>query len=128
LGVSNTIFSQTPAPQLISNGLKFVSVTPGLDFTCGLSTDHFAYCWGNNANGQLGDGTTESRSIPQRVLGGHQFTKVASGRHFTCGLTVNRSIYCWGSNVFGELGIGDPGNELSGASFRTKPVGLGGLK
>jgi len=128
LGVSNTMFSVTPVPQLVPGGLKFISVTPGLDFTCGLATDRFAYCWGNNANGQLGDGTTESRSDPQRVLGGHEFTKVLSGRHFTCGLTVAHTIYCWGSNIFGELGIGDPGNEVLGNSFRTEPVGLGGAK
>jgi alpha-tubulin suppressor-like RCC1 family protein len=114
-------------PQLIPGGLKFTSITPGLDFTCGLTTSGEAYCWGNNIAGALGDGTTLSRSTPAPVIGGHHFTNLQSGRLFTCGLTVERRVYCWGEDVFGDLGNGEQGAALFGAYFSTKPVGVGGL-
>jgi alpha-tubulin suppressor-like RCC1 family protein len=45
----------------------------GAEHTCGLTTDHRVYCWGNNAYGQIGDGTSSPdvfrRLTPTRVLG-----------------------------------------------------------
>jgi alpha-tubulin suppressor-like RCC1 family protein len=46
----------TPVP--VAGGLEFSGVTVGGSHTCGRTTDLQAYCWGNNAVGQLGDGTT----------------------------------------------------------------------
>ena len=42
----------------------------GISHLCGLSRDgrNLVYCWGNNASGQLGDGTTDLRFDPLRVL------------------------------------------------------------
>jgi alpha-tubulin suppressor-like RCC1 family protein len=62
-----------------------------------------AYCWGGNAQGQLGDGTTEERPDPTPVQGGLQFQALAAGSH-TCGLTTDGAIYCWGKNGRGQLG------------------------
>ena len=37
--------------------------------TCGVTTDHRAYCWGDNTDGQLGDGTRTQRLLPTAVVG-----------------------------------------------------------
>jgi alpha-tubulin suppressor-like RCC1 family protein len=34
------------------------------NYTCGVTTDARGYCWGENTEGYLGDGTTTSRSTP----------------------------------------------------------------
>ena len=50
--------------------LRFRQVSAGYGFTCGVTTDDLAYCWGTNGSGQLGDGTTNPRSRPHAVTGG----------------------------------------------------------
>lgn len=127
LGTPASEFPASSTPQLIPGGLKFTSITPGLVFTCGRAVDGQAYCWGDNSNGQLGDGTTINRSTPAPVAGGYHFAQVKSGRHHTCGLTVDGHVYCWGGNTFGELGYGDAGTALFGSYFSARPVGVGGL-
>jgi alpha-tubulin suppressor-like RCC1 family protein len=45
----------------------FTMVAPGASHICGLSLSGEAYCWGHNADGQLGTGDTASASVPVRV-------------------------------------------------------------
>jgi hypothetical protein len=75
---------------------------------CGITADTTTYCWGPNASGQLGDGTTVDApdSLPVAVVGGHKFASLALGRAHTCGITVAGAALCWGSNDRGELGVG----------------------
>jgi prepilin-type N-terminal cleavage/methylation domain-containing protein len=65
-----------------------------------------AYCWGLNSTGQVGDGSTTSRSSPTLVKGGLKFASITNGSAHTCGITHEGKGYCWGSNSFGALGIG----------------------
>ena len=43
---------------------RWASISAGLLRTCGIRTDNKSYCWGNNDQGQLGDGTTGRASPP----------------------------------------------------------------
>ena len=54
-------------PIAVSGGIQFSTVALGNSHTCGLGVDHAIYCWGSNASGQLGDGTTTNRAAPVRV-------------------------------------------------------------
>jgi alpha-tubulin suppressor-like RCC1 family protein len=66
LGNGTTISpSTTPVP--VAGELTFASLTAGEDHTCGLTSGETAYCWGRNFAGQLGDGTTTSRTTPVAV-------------------------------------------------------------
>jgi hypothetical protein len=72
------------------------------------------YCWGKNARGQLGDGTTTDRGTPTAVAGGLAFRSVSAGHAHSCGLTASGAAYCWGTNGFGNLlGSGDLGGYVS---------------
>jgi hypothetical protein len=100
-------------PVLVSGGLSFAAVSAGFEFdlrehTCGVTTGGVAYCWGSNAFGQLGDGTSLNiKIVPVLVLGGHTFASVrAAGADHTCGVTTGGVAYCWGWNSQGVLGDG----------------------
>lgn len=71
LGNGNTTDSNVPV-YVRNSSLNivygFVHVTAGADHTCGLRSDGAAYCWGRNADGQLGDGTNTQRTAPEGVL------------------------------------------------------------
>jgi alpha-tubulin suppressor-like RCC1 family protein len=77
----------------------------GVAHTCALAESGIAYCWGFNSDGQLGDGTTTSRTIPAPVSGGHAFSSIALGGAFGCGRD-GADIWCWGTNTDGQLGNG----------------------
>ena len=79
-------------------------MSTGLDHACGITTAGETYCWGYNANGQLGDGTTADSPVPVRVSGGVVFESVAAGSRGTCGLTASGVAYCWGYNGNGNVG------------------------
>ena len=56
-----------PEPVEVSGGLTFGQMAPGEEFTCGLTLDGIAHCWGSNRAGWLGDGTIEDRLEPTPV-------------------------------------------------------------
>lgn len=73
--------------------------------TCGISLNR-AYCWGNNAVGELGDGSTSNRAVPTPVAGGLQVIGISAGGVHTCAWTGTNRGYCWGGNNAGQLGNG----------------------
>lgn len=60
----------TPSPREVSGGVSFNQLSAGARFTCGVSTDRVAYCWGANDRGQLGVGSTVDTSTPIPVITG----------------------------------------------------------
>jgi hypothetical protein len=99
---------------------KFATVSVASSYACATTTEGDAYCWGNNAFGQLGDGTTTNQLMPIAVKGGLKFKQLVHGGRtvmrqgglFTCGLTNAGQAHCWGNNDFGELGDGTRTDRL----------------
>lgn len=74
-------------------------------FSCARDASGAVFCWGGNARGRLGDGTTTSRSTPA-VVGGLTAKELkVSGSH-ACARRVDDTVVCWGGNQSGELGDG----------------------
>jgi alpha-tubulin suppressor-like RCC1 family protein len=55
-------------PTAVSGGLVFQSISAGEVSTCGVTTAHLAYCWGDNEYGQLGTGNTTSFQVPTKII------------------------------------------------------------
>jgi alpha-tubulin suppressor-like RCC1 family protein len=109
-----------PALTLVSSpALSFLQVSTGLFHTCGVTADHRAFCWGQNGDGQLGDGTTDNDSTPVAVAGGLHFLQISAGVTHSCGVTTDNRAYCWGRNLSGRLGNGTMTSSL-------RPVAVAG--
>jgi alpha-tubulin suppressor-like RCC1 family protein len=63
-------------------------------------------CWGENARGQLGDGSLERSTTPSTVAGLDDASDVDGGHQHTCALRYTGEVRCWGANIYGELGDG----------------------
>lgn len=51
----------------MAGGVSFAAVSAGYAHTCGLTVGGAAYCWGNNYQGQLGDGSGRLSNSPRYV-------------------------------------------------------------
>jgi alpha-tubulin suppressor-like RCC1 family protein len=97
-------------------------------FTCGITTDKHAFCWGDNSHGQLGTGTISRSLVPVAVSGGFTFAGITTGLVHSCGVTAGDPwagsvhAYCWGNNGNYQLGNG----AIVNSSYT--PIGVtGGL-
>lgn len=92
--------------RLTSEPASWASITAGRGHACAVRTNGTAFCWGLNAYGAVGDGTTGNTELPATVSGGHTWRVLSAGAHHTCGITTAGYRYCWGANEAGELGLG----------------------
>ncbi len=64
------------------------------------------FAWGCNYDGQVGDGTTESRLVPVQISLGEQFVAIACGGNHSLAIRDDGSLWAWGGNWVGQLGDG----------------------
>ncbi|MBT4066014.1 MAG: RCC1 repeat-containing protein, partial [Euryarchaeota archaeon] len=86
-----------------------VAISAGTYHTCALLDNGSVSCWGDNSQGQLGDGTNTNRNTPTQTLSlGTNRTAVAIslGQFHTCVILDNGAVSCWGYNWYGQLGNG----------------------
>lgn len=96
-------WSTTPIP--VDGGrTDWAQLSAGDRHSCGVTTGGQAFCWGDGAAGQLGNGTVLGSLKPVAVLGGLSFTAVAAGGDVSCGIVQNGTVYCWGDDSLGQLG------------------------
>ena len=84
--------------------------------TIALKSDGTLWAWGNNSDGQLGDGFTISSSYPLEITDiGFGWVSGIAGENHTAGIKDDGTLWTWGNNSHGQLGVGD-------TSPRTLPV------
>ncbi|WP_276829394.1 InlB B-repeat-containing protein [Bifidobacterium coryneforme] len=101
--------------------IRLASVDTGGTTSLGIGSDGQLYAWGDNAQGQLGDGTTSQHTTPVRVAkpdgtdSTFTWVQAAAGRTHSAAVGSDGQLYTWGDNTHGQLGDGT-------TTRRTRPV------
>jgi alpha-tubulin suppressor-like RCC1 family protein len=94
-------------------------ISVGNSHACAIIEDGTAWCWGNDTNGQLGNGATTGDQVsPTRVSDPGPWMQIGAAYNHSCGLKTDGSVWCWGRDNSGQLGTG------GGSVGQTSPVAV----
>jgi alpha-tubulin suppressor-like RCC1 family protein len=96
------------------------NVSAGSYHTLSTKTDGTLWAWGQNSNGQLGDGTTVSKSSPIQVGALTNWSQPVGAWSHSVATTTSGTLFTWGRNNYGQLGDGT-------TTTRSSPVQIGAL-
>ncbi|WP_052417169.1 pre-peptidase C-terminal domain-containing protein [Cellvibrio mixtus] len=113
LGDNTTVDSLAPV-DVYSLSTGVAKIDAGYIHSCALLTNGQIKCWGNNADGRLGNNSTSASSPIPVDLAGTQplFVDVEAAAYSSCGLTYNSGVMCWGANGSGQLATGTTTRSL----------------
>ena len=94
-------------PVHVAGGDDWISVGAGLGDTCGERADGTVACFGGNAGGLLGQGTSADHTTPTQVGTATDWTAVSMSGGHTCATRSDGSLWCFGQGSYGQLGQGD---------------------
>ncbi len=122
LGTGDNKISEVPVIVVGIYGLQVIEISAGESHTCALLSTGAVKCWGNNYDGQLGNGARSNSTRPVDVSGLTGAQWVAAGLYHTCVLLAGGKVECWGGNYSGQLGDGTTDVRIT----PTEVQGLGG--
>ncbi len=109
-------FYCSATPVVVAGLTDAVEIAEGDYHACARRASGSVVCWGGNADGQLGDGSTthtlthrgdeDCSYMPVQVEGLSDAVEIAAGGAHTCARRASGSVVCWGDATFGELGDG----------------------
>jgi alpha-tubulin suppressor-like RCC1 family protein len=108
LGDGSNANSYLPVLVDLPAGTRVTAIAAGYWHGLALTSGGRVLAWGDNGNGELGDGTTVNRSVPVpvRLPAGAQITAIAGGGNDSMALTSDGRVFAWGFGNVGQLGNG----------------------
>ena len=99
-----------------------ISLSAGGRHTCVVTAESRAFCWGDNSDGQLGNGSEFGSSVPAEVCTPISTScppgsaldspaAIAAGLSHTCAVSASGDVSCWGLNSVSQLGNGSGGGS-----------------
>jgi alpha-tubulin suppressor-like RCC1 family protein len=100
-----------PYPLQVAGLVDVVAISAGPEFSVALLKDGTIRAWGENTHGQLGDGTTETRTRAVTVRGITNAVAIGAGSlDFAVALLSDGAVMTWGK---GDTALGRPGSAGS---------------
>jgi uncharacterized repeat protein (TIGR01451 family) len=108
LGNGTLTNTSTPVAVSLPAGTTVTALSTGVNHTLAVTSDGHVLAWGDNARGQLGDGTFTNSTTPVAVSlpAGTTVTAVSAGYWHSLALTSDGRVLAWGWNFYGEVGDG----------------------
>ncbi|GAB3280468.1 hypothetical protein GCM10027589_07430 [Actinocorallia lasiicapitis] len=82
------------------------SVAAGERHSLAVKSDGTVWAWGDDSDGQLGNGLAGSTYVPTQVSGLSAVVAVAAGFESSYALKSDGTVWAWGANSYGQLGNG----------------------
>ncbi len=115
-----------------------VAVSMGTSHGCAVLGDGRVRCWGDDRNGELGDGTIavpSSRTYAADVVGITTAVEVAASTGHSCARLMDDRVVCWGLNHVGQVGDGSTTNRPTpqivvdpGTGLALRAIAIGGAE
>jgi alpha-tubulin suppressor-like RCC1 family protein len=107
LGLGNTTSPITTVTR-VGTDINWSMIAAGENHTMALKLDGSIWTWGNNSNGQLGNGITGpsgNKNIPtQIIVTDTNWSKIAAGKNYSLALRTDNTLWAWGDNTYCQLG------------------------
>jgi hypothetical protein len=107
-------------PVAVSGLHDVTAIAAGASFACAVLAAGGVACWGDNGNGELGNGTTDTVFSPVAVPGLAGVTAISASGFHACALLQGGTVACWGQDSYGELGV--PAPQTCAAPCSKSPV------
>lgn len=108
-------FSRSPDVAVQPLGLDsgVIELAVGEQHACAIKDDGALWCWGENNDGQIGDGTDVNAGSPVEVFSSeYGIVQVGLGEEHSCAVDQSGAVHCWGSNGSGQTGIANSGANV----------------
>jgi alpha-tubulin suppressor-like RCC1 family protein len=108
----------SPMLTALPPGTRITQVAPGCDQALALTSTGSVLAWGDNSQGELGNGSAGGFSAtpaPVRLPAGVRIREVSAGCDFSLAVSTDGQVWGWGDDVNGQLGT-------KAGGFRPSPV------
>jgi alpha-tubulin suppressor-like RCC1 family protein len=126
LGNGTTLGSSTPVAVSLPSGTTVTAIAGGNIHSLALTSTGQVLAWGDNIQGELGNGTTNRSTTPVLVSLplGTTATAIACGGQHSLALTSTGQVLAWGRNVEGQLGNGTSSNSTTPVVVNAFPAAV----
>ncbi len=124
LGNGDTTNQSKPVKVNLPAGVSATALAAGTYHSMAIGSNGKLYSWGNNGNGELGNGTTVNSSTPVVVSmpAGVTATAIADGADHSLAIGSDGNLYAWGYNGLDELGNGTTTDSSTPVQVGLTPV------
>jgi len=122
-GSGTTNQSSSLYPVQVSNLANVVSLGGRGYHGLAAQADGTVWAWGDNQDGELGNGTTVDSDVPVQVTGLANPRMVSGGGFFSLALMQDGTVRSWGANDSGQLG----NNTTTGSTVTVQVPGLANI-